>query len=134
MNIERMKMAIERLNNLPEDRGRTFDYTTFLKQKDCGTLACAGGELALYPPFMEMGLAMNKVGVISFNYVIYKWNTDALAEFLDISDNEAWNAFIMLSNILGIEANKITAKHVADYLQKLLDAELAKTQTGEVGD
>jgi hypothetical protein len=122
MNIERMKMAIDRLNNLPEDRGRTFDYTTFLKQKDCGTVACAAGELALYPPFMEMGLYMDKYGDIYFVNTPGH-NIQVLAEFLGITPDQSDTAFSTLNDTLGIYMLEVTAKHVADYLKTLLDAE-----------
>jgi hypothetical protein len=127
MNIERMKMAIERLITLPENRGRTFDYTVFFEKTPCGTLACAAGELALYPPFMEMGLYMDKVGVIKLKDSVQR-NTGALAEFLDLTSLQVKKAFVLLYERLNLTTYDITAKHVADYLQKLLDEELAKTQ------
>jgi hypothetical protein len=130
MNIERMKMAIERLNTLPEDRDRTFSYSTFFSETSCGTYACAAGELALYPPFMEMGLSIHRFGNIKLKDSIH-WNISALAEFLDITELQSENVFCFLHHNMNLRKQDITAKHVADYLQTILDEELAKTQ-GEV--
>jgi hypothetical protein len=123
-------MSIERLNNLPEDRGRTFNYGRYLAKIHCGTVACAAGELALYPPFMAMGLSIDAFGDISYTNVniTYASNILNLSKFLGITYEESKAAFTSLDDILEIEAYKITAKHVADYLQKLLDEELAETQ------
>jgi hypothetical protein len=131
MRIERMKMAIERLNNLPYQRHRTFDYSKIFEKNDCGTVACAAGELALYKPFNKMGLSINKYGDILLNSRSNVYSEETLAEFLGITHEQSREAFINLDDFLKIDTDKVTAKHVADYLQRLLDAELAKTQTGE---
>jgi hypothetical protein len=125
MNIERMKMAIERLNNLPKNRGRTFDYTAFFNKTECGTFACAAGELALYPPFMAMGLSMNNYGDIFLKDIKFQWNTLTLSVFLGITELQSGNAFCSLHEILNFCSSKITAKHVAAYLEAILSEELA---------
>jgi hypothetical protein len=126
MNIERMKMAIERLNNLPKNRGRTFNYAVFFRAKTCGTLACAAGELALYKPFNKMGLYMDKFGRIFYNISKNTFtHENAIVEFLGITSKQGEKAFIDLDTVLGIRMSEVTAKHVADYLQSLLDKKMA---------
>lgn len=105
MNIELFKDAIAVIRGIPESRinldqwqaGKVgglviLSYRTVsnVSEIDCSTLACAGGWLALYPPFQKLGLRFNSWGVPSYRGYLRR---AALAEFFDILEIEARDLF-----------------------------------------
>jgi hypothetical protein len=96
MNHERLKVAIDIIRSIPDDRfslrlwqtnvDQTNGHTTKDWECSCGTIACAGGWLALHPDMRSQGLYPGRSGeprIGGFS------GYDALAEFFEIGYQEA---------------------------------------------
>ena len=61
MNRERVQMLRDMISGIPAKR---LNLDKFYKKngEPCGTIACIGGWAAIYPPFVEQGLARNVWG------------------------------------------------------------------------
>jgi hypothetical protein len=70
-------------NSLPGDDDSAAENASQIK---CGTIACAGGWLALYPPFQELGLHPDATGVPCYGD---HTAMAALARFFEISELQA---------------------------------------------
>jgi hypothetical protein len=99
VKIELFKDAIAIIRGIPQSRINLDEWQKrqlnsvaigSAHEITCGTIACAGGWLALYPPFQELGLSVNFAGV-----PIYGGSPGmkALAGFFDISEREAVDLF-----------------------------------------
>jgi hypothetical protein len=120
LNLPRMRRAIQILKDA-ETLKRDHDYTAWV----CGTVACAGGMLALDRNFQKQGL-----GLVRFvNWRHDPGNTpafngmegdDALSSFLGL--DIANDAFVNLSEVYGFpeEPRNIKVKHVRKFLEKQL--------------
>jgi hypothetical protein len=129
MHIERMKATIALLRKPPKNV--EFDYCVWMAEgydpmhpHACKTVACAAGMMALYKPFQKEGLRWRN-GAIRYGK-LHNINHNAVADFLEISYSDASVAFVNICRRYhDLNINDVTPKHVADYLQELLDQELA---------
>ena len=130
MNIERMEETIKLLRNTELE----FDYSEWGSVEDCGTAACAGGLMTLYPPFRAQGLYHDERNLQpryeDADGFIWR-GAYALAVFLDIDEEDAENAFIDLDCMLGKNCNEITANDVADFLELLIKEEEEKEKAND---
>jgi len=140
MNRERLIEAIQVLKDVHE-RNLTFNYSYWGRrdkdtlspekvQHTCNTEACAGGYLALHPPFNAQDLvplALNDLTpVLKYNTDCDAHGTHALAEFFDIGLTDARRIFVEAAHYFPDRPSnqKITALDIAELLQKLLDQNL----------
>jgi hypothetical protein len=135
MHIERMKETIALLRRVHKRQARAkrkFNYRSWggiSEYWQCRTTACAGGEMALHKPFQKQGLRPNSN--LNFTPVFaeghnHNFGETALAKFLGITHAQARMIFVNLDVKLDIWRSDVTAEHVADALQNLLDAHWAR--------
>jgi len=140
MNHKRLIEAIQVLKDVHE-KNLAFNYSYWGRrdkdtissekvQHTCNTEACAGGYLALHPPFNAQGLvplALNNLTpVLKYHTGCEVQGTDALAKFFDIGFTNARRIFVNAAHYFPDRPSyqKITALDIAELLQKLLDKDL----------
>lgn len=133
MHRERMKHAISVLRNVTPEQWSYGDWVQDIELKGdtfvagCGTVACAGGWLALNPVCISQGLSIDGPNIHMPRYRGERGSM-ALALYLDIEGEEAFRIFIELHRDLAERYEidtadvEITADTVADELQTLLES------------
>jgi hypothetical protein len=146
MNHERLKLAIDIIRDIPANQLRlslwqapivgeddVHRVATRLEQTHCGTIACAGGWLALHPQMGKLGLSAGSYygepvvrdeksrGLVSCYY--------ALAQFFDIRLGEAQALFYPRSAqemTNGSPENAMTDKELWLHRMELFTADREK--------
>lgn len=142
MSISRIKRLVKLLREHKDGADFTFDFSTHLEQRACGTVGCALGIAMLDPEFVSQGLRIaefenhpegshptfkNEEGVL--------YGAGAVAAFFGMPFDEARATFYLCSTYNMPTPTGVTAKMVADRLEKLLkDAGAVEEQEDEPED
>ena len=123
MHHERLAEAIEVLKEVHE-KNLAFDYDQWGMKgnHNCGTVACAGGYLALHAPFNKQGLCPMERECLTPLYGDYT-GVGALAKFFDIQRKDAIDIFIYAHEQPSLNKKypkQVTALDIVNLLQNLL--------------
>jgi hypothetical protein len=90
-NFELLKDAYAIISGIPDDNFRLSTWFWLNNGKSCGTIACAGGWLALHPDMQERGLGVNPR--TDFPTFDGDEGYSALGKFFGVGDDDATRLF-----------------------------------------